>query len=136
MKRRVPKMLMAAMCMIMISGTSAFAATTEFTFVLNAPISSQNDPISKRTMKSSSAYEATYYVTPTYFTSPGWIRVRSNQLNTGRESKAFDLYSYEGRQRSCAYGYHAPADIYYYLKGEYGRTYDGGKTIVKGRYTP
>ena len=136
MKRKISKILIVALCLIMINGTVAFAATTDFTLVLNAPNPSENDPISKRTMKSATAYESIYYVTPTYFTSPGWIRVRSNQLNTGKESKYFDLYSYEGRQHSSEYGYNAPANIYYYLKGQYGKTYDGGKTIVKGRYTP
>lgn len=130
-------MLFVIMSLLMISGTVAFAATTDFSFVLNSAISSQNDPISKRTKKAGgTAYESIYYATPTYFSSEGWIRVQSNQLDTGKQSKTFDLYSYAGRQRSSAYGYKAPANINYYLKGVYGKTYDGGKTIVKGRYTP
>lgn len=136
MKKKMVNSLLVVISMIMISGTVVYAATTNFTFVLNASVSSDNDSISKRTMKSGTAYESVYYVTPTYFTSPGWIRVKSNQLVTDKESKSFDVYSYDGKPRSSSYGYAAPANIYYYLKAQYGKTFYGGKTIVKGRYTP
>jgi hypothetical protein len=116
-------------------GIKASADTIDFNVTVNKSTTNE-DPLSKKVTKSTDG-DTYFYVTPSYFSSTGNIKVRS--INKSTPSIRSSYYSVSSGSINVtnkhAYGVSAPGNVYYYMEADF-QSGSASKLNVKGRYTP
>lgn len=109
------------------------ADTIAFNVTVNSMVMNK-DPLSYKTDKFEDN-DNYYYVTPTYFSANGYIKVRSvNDNNYNIKSGWANLYSYDGAKK-YPYGSNVPKGELYYMQSDYGNA-TSSEVNVTGYYTP
>lgn len=111
------------------------AATVDFNITVTSNQLNQ-DPKSKRVLKNTDG-STYFYVTPSYFSRSGSIRVRSVQLDNKKIASGKHLISSKetGSKKIFTYDKAVAGGVYYYMESFYAAS-SGNSINVKGRYTP
>lgn len=127
-----------AIVLYSICTTSVMADTTDYYFNLGGGVTD----MTKRTLKAGgSAYEAYYYVRPTYFSRNQNYKVQPYRIitETNRRSVGgFSTIHYYNKNElyKIKYGSACPSGDYYYLFANFIDGPTAQPIYVEGRYTP
>lgn len=138
---RVKRIICCALAVVLLMGTGAVSQAEKSTFTMKLTRSGRNnDPISKRTIKSGEPrYENKFYMALTSYKGKGHIYFRSKML----KNKAIKSYNIVLSNKSklnktewALYLQEAHEYEYYFLEGVYGAGSASATLNVTGRYTP
>jgi len=133
--KKIIKCMILGFYLSMLMGTVVSAETITFDIRVNRNITNV-DPLSRRAYKTDDGDDC-FYVTPTYFSCTGNIKVRSVNYSSPSirspyktiSSGSVDVWDY------YYYNCYAPGGCDYYLEADYGSASTDSMRMM-GRYTP